>query len=74
MTSAQHIASHVAAHTRSLGADLSAQAGRIKRHDRVAQIARTRHEFRLGDAVAAAGYTVMSLYAAGFVAYVAAAF
>jgi hypothetical protein len=44
MTSAQHIASHVAAHTRSLGADLSA------------------------------GYTVMSLYAAGFVAYVAAAF
>ncbi|MEP0706825.1 hypothetical protein [Parvibaculum sp.] len=73
MTSAQHIASHVAAHTRSLGADLSAQAGRLWSAG-TAQIARTRHEFRLGDAVAAAGYTVMSLYAAGFVAYVAAAF
>ncbi len=73
MTSAQHIASHVAAHTRSLGADLSAQAGRLWSAG-TAQIARTRHEFRLGDAVAAAGYAVMSLYAAGFVAYVAAAF
>jgi hypothetical protein len=61
MTSAQHIASHVAAHTRSLGADLSAQAGRLWSAG-TAQIART------------AGYTVMSLYAAGFVAYVAAAF
>ena len=71
MTSAQHLASHVATHTRSLGADVSAQAGHLWSAG-TAQISKTRQEFRLGDAIAAAGYTAMSFYAASFVFYVTA--
>ncbi|MEQ8267516.1 MAG: hypothetical protein RH982_09990 [Parvibaculum sp.] len=71
MTSAQHLASHVAAQTRSLGADVTAQAERLWSAGR-AQIGKTRDEFNLSDAFAAAGYSILALYTAGFVAYVAA--
>ena len=71
MTSAQHLASHVAAHTRSLGTDMSAQAARLCSAG-TAQISKTLKEFSFGDAAAAAGYTVMSLYAASYVFYVTA--
>lgn len=70
MTSAQHLASHVAAQTRSLGADVSAQAERLWTAGKV-QIVRTRDEFSLSDALAAGGYSILGLYAAGFVAYIA---
>ena len=69
MTSAQHLASHVAAQTRSIGADVSAQAERLRAAAKV-QIHKTRDEFSLSDAFSAAGYTVIGLYAAGFVTYV----
>ncbi len=71
MTSASHLASHVAAQTRSLGADVSAQAERLWSTGK-AQIVKTHREFSLSDAFAAAGYSVLSLYSAAFVAYVAA--
>lgn len=70
MTSAQHLASHVAAHTRSLGADIPALLRRFAAGLRV-RIARGAAKLHAGDTFAAAGYTVMSLYAAGLAAYVA---
>lgn len=73
MTSAQHLASHVAAHTRSLGAEIPATARKAAAAIRTLAV-RSSRSFHAGDAFAAAGYTVMSLYAAGLVAYVAAAY
>jgi hypothetical protein len=70
MTSAQHLASHVAAHTRSLGADIPALFRRIPAAFR-ARIARSGATFHAADTLAAAGYTVMSIYAAGLAAHIA---
>lgn len=73
MTSAQHLASHVAAHTRSLGADIPALFRRASGALRTG-IARGTATFHAGDAFAAAGYTVMSLYAVGLLAHIAAVY
>ena len=73
MTSAQHLVSHVAAHTRSLGADIPALFRRASGALR-AGIAHGTATFHAGDAFAAAGYTVMSLYAAGLLAHIAAVY
>ncbi|HAC57637.1 MAG TPA: hypothetical protein DCF73_04695 [Rhodobiaceae bacterium] len=73
MTSAQHLASHVAAHTRSLGAEIPAGARKAIASIRALAV-RSIRSINAGDAFAAAGYTVMSLYAAGLVAYVAASY
>ncbi|MBX3509433.1 MAG: hypothetical protein KF714_11660 [Parvibaculum sp.] len=70
MTSAQHPASHIAAPTRSPGADIPALFHRASGALRAA-LARGTASFHAGDAFAAAGYSVLSLYAAGFVAYIA---
>lgn len=71
MTSAQHLASNVAAHTRSLGADISAQTERLWTAGKAA-FGKAAHGFNGSEAFVAGGYTVLSLYAAGFVAYIAA--
>lgn len=70
MTTAQHLAPHAAAHPGSAGADVSAGIRRTLSAFR-ARIVRARKSFHAGDALAAAGYTVMSAYAAGLVVYVA---
>lgn len=71
MTSAQHLASNVAAHTRSLGADIAAQAERLTGAAK-GGFGKLTHGFSASEAFVAGGYTLLSLYAAGFVAYIAA--
>ncbi|WP_041535835.1 hypothetical protein [Parvibaculum lavamentivorans] len=70
MTTAQHLASHVAAQTRSASVGLSAQVERLWTAI-AAQIHKTRTEFSPSDAFTAAGYSLLGLYATGFVAYIA---
>ncbi|HCX66230.1 hypothetical protein [Parvibaculum sp.] len=71
MTSAQHLASNVAAHTRSLGADITSQAERLWTVVKTVP-AKAFRGFNGTEAFVAGGYTLLSLYAAGFVAYIAA--
>lgn len=73
MTSAQHLASNVAAHTRSLRADIATQAGRLWTAGKTGA-AKASHGFSASEAVTAGGYTLLSLYAVGFVAYIASAY
>lgn len=73
MTSAQHLASHVAAHKRSPGAEIPAFFRRVSGAFR-AGLARGTGTFHAGDAFAAAGYTVMSLYAVVLLAHIATAY
>ncbi|MAU62166.1 hypothetical protein [Parvibaculum sp.] len=70
MTSAQHLASHVAAHTRSLSADIAAHAGRLWTAGK-SGAARATDGFSASEAVTAGGYTLLSLYALGFLVYIA---
>ncbi|MBX3446443.1 MAG: hypothetical protein KF765_06790 [Parvibaculaceae bacterium] len=69
MTSAQHLAPHATAHPSS-GTEFGAGASRILAA-LLRPAARARRSIHAGDALAAAGYTVMSAYAAGLVAYIA---
>lgn len=73
MTSAQHLASHAAAHTKSLGADIAGLALRLGSAGK-SLLARAGHGFNASEAFTAGGYTLLSIYAAGFVAYIAAAY
>lgn len=73
MTSAQHLASHAASHTKSLGAGIATQASRLQGAGK-SLLARAGHGFNASEAFTAGGYTLLSIYAAGFVAYIAAAY
>lgn len=68
MTTAQHPASPIA--TDPLGAGLAARASRLWKAAS-AQASRTRAEFNLSDALAAAGYTLLWVYSAGLIVYIA---
>lgn len=73
MTSAQHLASHAATHTKSLGADIAGRAVRLHSVGK-SLLARASHGFNASEAFTAGGYTLLSLYAAGFVTYIAAVY
>jgi len=73
MISAQHFASHAAAHTKSLGADIAVQASRLRGAGK-SLLAKAGHGFNVSEAFTAGGYALLSLYAAGFVTYIAAAY
>ncbi|MDO8838633.1 MAG: hypothetical protein Q7V31_06860 [Parvibaculum sp.] len=70
MTTAQHPISPIATEARPLGAGLSARASRFWTAAKV-QAARTCAEFNLSDATAAAGYTLLWVYSAGLIVYIA---
>ncbi|PKQ01614.1 MAG: hypothetical protein CVT73_22520 [Alphaproteobacteria bacterium HGW-Alphaproteobacteria-12] len=73
MTSAQHFASYAAAHTKSLGADIAVRVTHLRGAAK-SLFARAGHGFNVSEAFTAGGYTLISLYAAGFVVYIAAAY
>ncbi|GEM_PF-4656581 len=70
MTTAQHSASPLATEPRPLGASFTARISRFWTAAKV-QAARTRAEFNLSDAMAAAGYTLLWVYSAGLIVYIA---
>ena len=70
MSTAQHPVSPLAAEARPLAPGLAARAGRLARALK-AQAARTRAEFNLSDALAAAGYTLLWVYSASLIVYIA---
>lgn len=70
MTTAQHSASPLATETHPLGAGFAARVSRFWVAAK-AQSARTRAEFNLSDALAAAGYTLLWVYSAGLTVYIA---
>ena len=73
MNSAQHLASYAAAHTKSLGADIAVRAVHLRDAGK-SLLARAGHGFNASEAFTAGGYTLLSIYAAGFVTYIAAAY
>ncbi|MBX3496243.1 MAG: hypothetical protein KF769_08370 [Parvibaculum sp.] len=70
MTTAQHPVSPLATEAHPLGASFAARASRFWMATK-AQGARTRAEFNLSDALAAAGYTLLWVYSAGLIVYIA---
>lgn len=70
MTTAQHPVSPIVAEASAVTAGLAARASRFWMAAR-AQAARTRAEFNLSDALAAAGYTLLWVYSATLIVYIA---
>jgi hypothetical protein len=69
MTTAQHPVSPIADNASPIAAGFTARASRLWMAAR-AQAARTRAEFNLSDAFAAAGYTLLWVYSAGLIVYI----
>ncbi|MEX0840633.1 MAG: hypothetical protein WD034_13965 [Parvibaculum sp.] len=69
MTTAQHHVSPIVTDASPIATGLTARASRLWMAIRT-QAARTRAEFNLSDAFAAAGYTLLWVYSAGLIVYI----